>query len=493
MILPSATSTLQGSLLFILLIPMIGTFLVWMLDKMPQRRDVVSLLLSLLLFINVMNLFVMFVKGGKPIIILAKILPGLDIAFHLEMLGMIFVFMVSFLWIVTTLYGVGYMRTLYKKNDQGFFPWITLAIGSTIGIALSANLLTMFFFYEILTLSTYPLVNYKRTEDSAAAGRHYLAILMGSSLLLLFPTIIYCWYETGTTYFHVRGVMASQVSPHVTFFMFIALVFGLSKTAIMPFHSWLPRAMVAPTPVSALLHAVAVVKSGIFVLIKTIIYIFGVDHLRFCMSQFGWMGNIISIVAGATILIASLSALQQQNLKRMLAFSTISQLSYCILAASLLTPQSLIAATIHMVAHAFAKITLFFAAGSIYIQTKKKDISEMNGIAKSMPWTMGAFSIAALSIIGLPFTAGFISKFYIITSAWDINQWPVILVLVTGTLLSASYFVPVIYTAYWGKSSSHEEGTTFVIRIALVMTALCTIIAFIISNQIYQLLGELFP
>lgn len=493
MILPDPITTLRGSLMFVLLIPFIGSILVRMLDDTPRRRDVVSLLLSILLFINMLNLFTMFVKGGKPVIVLTTILPGLDIAFHLEMLGMVFIFLVSFLWIVTTLYGVGYMRSVYPKGQEGFFPWVTLAIAATIAIALSANLFTMFLCYELLTLSTYPLVNYKKNEEGGKAGRHYLMVLLGTSLIFFFPAIIYCWYETGTTYFHVRGIMASQASAEVTYILFLFFVFGISKTAIMPFHTWLPRAMVAPTPVSALLHAVAVVKSGIFALLKCIIYIFGVDHLRHAADSLGIFGHTVTLVAGATILLASLMALQQDNLKRMLAFSTISQLSYCVLAASLLTPQSLVAAAIHMVAHAFAKITLFFSAGAIYIQTGNKNISEIAGIGKQMPWTMGAFTVAALSIVGLPFTAGFISKFYIISSAWDINQWEVIVVLVTGTLLSASYFVPVIYTAYWGGKQRDRDHAPFPVRVALVMTALCTIIAFMISNHIHQLLGEVFP
>jgi len=266
--------------------------------------------------------------------------------------------------------------------------------------------------------------------------------------------------------------------------------YGIGKAALMPIHRWLPAAMVAPTPVSALLHAVAVVKAGVFSVVKIVTYIFS-PALLFEILEV----NVLLYIAGFTIIVASIIALQADNLKRRLAYSTISQLSYVILATALLVPISIMGAALHILAHAFGKITLFFAAGSIYTATKKTTISELDGIGKAMPWTMGAFAIAALSMIGVPPTAGFLSKWYILQGAFTVESWFAVSVIVISTLLNAGYFMPIIYAAFFkkpadGNDLSYNEAPLAIV-IALTLTAVITILLFFFPDTPLQLLEQL--
>jgi multicomponent Na+:H+ antiporter subunit D len=258
-------------------------------------------------------------------------------------------------------------------------------------------------------------------------------------------------------------------------------MFGIGKAALMPIHRWLPAAMVAPTPVSALLHAVAVVKAGVFIVVKLIVYTFGIGYLS-KLTNAEWL----LYVAGATILIASVIALRSDNLKRRLAYSTVSQLSYVIMAAAILVPISAMGAAIHIAAHAFGKITLFFAAGSIYTAAHKTEVSQLDGIGRRMPWTMGAFAIGALSMIGVPPTAGFISKWYILLGALDAKATAAIVVIVLSTILNAAYFLPVVYAAFFKKPAddgAHNHGEApLPIVIALSITAAGTIVLFFLPD-----------
>jgi len=418
-------------------------------------------------------------------------LPGLPIVFRVEPLGMLFALIASGLWIINSIYSIGYMRGNNETNQTRFYVCFALALSAAIGIAFAGNLITLFVFYEILTLITYPLVTHHGTDKAKQGGRIYLAFLIGTSIMFLLPAIVFTWYIAGTTDFRPGGILAGHLAPASLALLLALYMFGIGKAALMPFHRWLPAAMVAPTPVSALLHAVAVVKAGVFTVVKVIVYIFGTETLAAAASTDWLIG-----VAGFTIIAASVVAIYADNLKRRLAYSTVSQLSYVVLAAALLTPLSITGAALHIATHAVAKITLFFAAGAIYTAAHKTEVSQLDGIGRRMPWTMAAFSVAALSLIGIPPAAGFISKWFIMTSAVQSEHYLVVAVLIVSTLLNAGYFLPIIYSAFFKALSSddaaHPHGEApLPMLVALLITAGGTIALFFFSTPLLQLLQQL--
>ena len=420
-------------------------------------------------------LTVILILVFRPVAHLHTLLPGLELRLKIEPLGMIFAAIASLLWIVNTIYSIGYMRGNNEQNQTRFYCYFAVAISATIGVAFSGNLLTLFLFYEILTLSTYPLVTHKGDENARQAGRVYLGILLGTSISLFLVAIIWTWTLTGTTDFRAGGIIAGKATPAVVGILLFLFLYGIGKAALMPMHRWLPAAMVAPTPVSALLHAVAVVKAGVFSVVKIIIYIFGTPVLTSTPAT-GWL----LYIAGASIVLASVIALRQDNLKRRLAYSTISQLSYITMAALILAPLSMVAAMLHIAVHAFGKITLFFAAGSIYTASHKTLVSQLDGVGRHMPWTMAAFTIGAVSMVGLPPAAGFLSKWFLLQGAFGQQAWYAISVIVISTLLNAAYFAPIVYRAWFRPCTGEPHGEApLAIVIAVSMTALLTIGLFI--------------
>ena len=467
------------------ILPLIGGLIVlWLGERNRNLREVASLITAALEFILVASLTPDVLAGAIPSVDLFEMLPGLSITFTVEPLGQLFALVASGLWIINTIYSIGYMRGNAERDQTRFYVCFTIAISAAIGIAYAGNMLTLFVFYEVLTLSTYPLVTHAGTPAAIRGGRVYLGILMSTSIGLLFLGLLWTYNLTGTLDFTQGGILAGKVQgPELAVLMFLYM-YGIGKAALMPVHRWLPAAMVAPTPVSALLHAVAVVKAGVFTVVKVIVYIFGLDLLVESSAD-DWL----IFVASFTIIAASIIALRQDNLKRRLAYSTISQLSYVILGAAILAPISVMGAAIHIAVHAFGKITLFFAAGSIYTAAHKTEVSQLDGIGKRMPWTMVAFSIGALSMIGLPPTAGFISKWYILSGAVETQNALAILVIIASTLLNAAYFLPIIYAAFfkdekprdkddpYAKYDNHGEAPVGVV-LALSFTALGTLTLF---------------
>jgi multicomponent Na+:H+ antiporter subunit D len=400
---------------------------------------------------------------------------------------MLFALVASGLWIVNSVYSIGYMRANREPRQTSYYVCFAVAIGSTIGIAFAKNLFTMFLFYEALTLSTYPLVTHSRTAEAMRAGRIYLGLLLGTSMLLFLPAIFVTWYLAGTLDFTPGGVLSGKAGGVAIGLLLALYVFGIGKAAVMPLHFWLPAAMVAPKPVSALLHAVAVVKAGVFSILKITVLIFGIDTLN-AFSQSTWL----TIVAGITVLAASIVALRQDNLKRRLAYSTISQLSYVLLGVAVLAPISVAGAAMHIAAHAVSKITLFFAAGSIHTATHLTQISQLDGIGRRMPWTMGAFAVGALSMIGVPPTAGFLGKWMILTGAMETANWIALFVIVVSTVLNAAYFLPIVFRAFFRdlpKGSHAKKGgeAPWPIVAALTVTAAGTIVLFFAADIALQL------
>ena len=450
---------------------------------------------SISLFVIVTQIYSSLNAGVLLSVEILEVVPGLSLAFAVEPLGMLFALVASFLWIVTSIYSIGYMRGNHEQNQTRFYVCFALALASVMGLTFSANMFTLFIFYELITLITYPLVTHRGTDEAKRSGRRYLGYLLGTSISLQLLAIIWTWTITGTLDFTDGGILAGKTTDAVITILFALYIFGIGKAALMPFHGWLPAAMVAPTPVSALLHAVAVVKAGVFTVLKVTIYIFGIDLLATTGAN-DWL----IYVATATILIASMIALTKDNLKARLAYSTVSQLAYVVLATVLIAPLSIVGAGLHIAAHAFGKITLFFAAGSIYTATKKKNVSQLDGIGRRMPLTMLAFSIGSLSMIGLPPTAGFISKWYILSGAMQAEHWIAVIAIIISTLLNAGYFLPIIYVAFFkqaaeGESSVYAEAPLPVV-IALCVTAMVTLVMFFMPGvplELSQLLIKELP
>jgi multicomponent Na+:H+ antiporter subunit D len=462
-----------------LAMPAAGAVLIAATGRWPNLRETITVLTAISLLYVVVSLVPAVLSGQTPSSTLATMMPGLSIRLVVEPLGMLFALVASALWIVNSIYSIGYMRGNKEHQQTRFYVCFAISLAATMGISFAGNLLTLFLFYEILTLSTYPLVTHHGDAEAKRAGRIYLGLLLGTSIGFLLLAIVWTWSLTGTLDFVRGGILANRADSATTGILLALYMFGIGKAALMPIHRWLPAAMVAPTPVSALLHAVAVVKAGVFTVVKVIVYVFGVENLVGLGS-----GSWLAWVAGFTIIAASVIALRSDNLKRRLAYSTVSQLSYVTLAAALLAPASVIGAGFHIAAHAVSKITLFFAAGAIYTASHKTEVSQLDGIGRRMPITMTAFTIGALSLIGIPPAVGFISKWYIISGAAESGQFWAIAVLIVSTLLNAGYFLPIVYAAFFkpAPDSDHHGEAPLPIIIALSMTATLTVALFFFAD-----------
>jgi len=431
--------------------------------KNKNLREGITIIIGIFLFLAVYKIYGYKVSTqNAPTYIFSEVLPNLPIMFKVDFLGVLFALVASFLWIVTTIYSIGYMRGNDEKNQGRFYGFFAIAIFGVMGVAFAGNLLTLFIFYEVLTISTYPLVTHSGTEDAKKSGRKYLGILLGTSIGLQLPAIIITYVlSNGNLAFTDTAILNKDViegiAPLYMGLLLLMYVWGIGKTAVMPFHKWLPAAMVAPTPVSALLHAVAVVKAGLFTILKVVVYVFGIETLQDLSFTAPYSVSWLPWLAAFTVIMASIFALKQDNLKLRLAYSTISQLSYVVMAAGMFNYKAIIGGSFHIAAHAFAKITLFFAAGAIYTASKKKNISELNGIGKRMPITCSCFAIGALSMIGLPPTAGLISKFYLMQGAHERSEY-FVAELIISTVLNAMYFLPIIFAMFFEKENIAAKG-----------------------------------
>ena len=474
-------------LIIILLLPLLGAAGIIATRHFPNIREGVTLVTAATVAIFVIMIASRFFAGEQFALNLGEPIPGLAIAFRIEALGMLFALVAGLLWVVTSIYAIGYMRSHNEKNQTRFFAAFAIAISCTLGVAFSDNLLTLFLCYELLTLSTYPLVTHTGSPEARKGGRTYLGILLGTSIGFFLVAILVTWHVSGSLSFQQGGILAGKLDPAWAGLLYALFLFGIGKAALMPFHRWLPAAMVAPTPVSALLHAVAVVKAGVFTLLKVTIYIFGGEYI---LSND--VTGILIWVAAATILFASMVAMTKDNLKARLAYSTVSQLSYIALGAMLASKAGLIGASMHIVMHAFGKITLFFAAGAIFVVTHKKLISELDGLGRAMPITFAAFFIGTLSIIGFPLFGGMWSKWYLGLGAVETGQLILLAVLMISTLLNIAYLLPIPIRAFFGKP---KDGTDYsqikeapkTILFAMAITSLACIILFFYPTPFYRL------
>ena len=477
----------ENAILLALALPLAGALGIALAGRVSANlRETVTLVTAGGLAYTVWQLVPYVMAGGRPGVTLDEVLPGIDIAFRVEPLGMLFAALASGLWIVNSIYSIGYMRGNAEKKQTRFYVMFAVSLAATMGIAFAGNLFTLFLCYEALTLSTYPLVSHKGDEKTVRSARVYLGLLLATSIGLFLPAIIWTYAVAGTGDFVLGGILAGKLEGPAVGLLLALCVFGIGKAAVMPVHRWLPAAMVAPTPVSALLHAVAVVKAGVFTVTKVIVYIFGVENL------FNTPGSDWLLYAAAfTIIAASVVALRQTNLKRLLAYSTVAQLSYVVMAAAILKPLAEIGAAIHIVAHAFGKITLFFAAGAIYTAAKKTEVWQLRGIGWRMPITMTAFTIGAISMIGVPPTAGFVSKWYILAGAFEADNYVAIMTIIASTALNAAYFLPIIYMAWFEREAEapirpHGEAPWPAV-LALALTAALTLAFFFFNGPVLEL------
>lgn len=449
----------DSRLLFAVLAPLIGAGLVMATGKRPNLRETCSFLAAATLFGLTISL-VPDIRAGKTLHwTIFELLPKLSFSLRADSLSMIFAVAASFLWMVTVFYSAGYMRGLEEHSQTRFSTCFALALFGAIGCAFSDNLLTLYLFYEIVSVTTYPLVAHHQDDEGYEGGRKYLIYLTTTAKGLILPAMVLLYVLTGSLDFadNIRtGILPANIHHGVVTALYICCILGFAKNGIMPLHHWLPGAMVAPTPVSALLHAVAVVKVGVFSTVRVMLYVFGVDRMDALN-----LGLPTAYFVSITILVASIIALSKDNLKARLAYSTVSQLSYVILGVALLKPAGIEGGLVHIANHAFSKITLFFCAGAIYVATHKKNISEMSGLGRAMPFTFGAFAIAALSMIGAPPVAGFVSKWYLLVGALDAGSLLIIGVLITSTLLNTAYFAPVVYQAFFGRTSEADAHHKF--------------------------------
>jgi len=444
--------TNEQALLATILLPFAGAVLLTLVGRSPNLREAVTLVTAVCLFGLTVSLLGIFNAGDANELVLFDVVPGVPMAFSVEPLGIIFGLVASGLWIITSLYAIGYMRGNDEKHQTRFYACFAIALGAAMGIAYADNLLTLFIFYEVLTLSTYPLVAHKETEEARRGARIYLGILLSTSIGLLLPAIIWTYAIAGTGDFTLGGILEGKIDEALLPILVGLYMFGIGKAALVPIHPWLPNAMVAPTPVSALLHAVAVVKAGVFTVLKVTVYVFGTDFLADTNAS-TW----VMWVAAFSIVFAGIIAMTKDNLKARLAYSTVSQLSYVTLGAMLASGYGITAGALQIMMHATAKITLFMCAGAIYVATHKTELSDMDGLGRRMPWVYGAFTIGALAIIGIPPLGGDWVKLYLVMAASDSGEKYVIYPLILASLLSIGYLLPVVARGFFGNLGDRAE------------------------------------
>ena len=485
--------SLETLLQLCILLPIFATLFIVAFRRHPNLREAVSLATSLCVFYAVVTIYLGLDAGETIAVHWLQVLPGLSLSFSVEPLGMIFALIASFLWFVTIIYSIGYMRGHNEDHQTRFFCCFAIAIGSVMGVAFADNLFTLFIFYEVLTLSTYPLVTHSGTEGAKKGGRTYLGILLGTSVAFFLLAIVGTWVVAGRLDFTPGGVFPAEANTTLLGIILVLFIFGIGKAAIMPFHRWLPAAMVAPTPVSALLHAVAVVKAGVFTVMKVGVFIFGLDLLVVLPTT-----QFLLYLAGASVLLASFVAMRQDNLKARLAYSTVSQLGYITIGVLLATSSGVIASSMNIAMHAFGKITLFFCAGAILVAAHKSNISEMRGLGRQMPFTMVAFFIGSLSIIGLPPTGGTWSKWYLLMATLETEQLIIMAILMLSSLLNIAYLMPIPFHAFFSnipaKNEHGESAAKVQIKeapmaslIAIGIAALGCLVLFIYPNPLHEL------
>ncbi|WP_282610170.1 monovalent cation/H+ antiporter subunit D family protein [Pelagibius sp. Alg239-R121] len=470
--------------LLAIMIPLVAAGAILGLRRNAFLRDTISLAAAVTQFLVVISLAPTVLAGTTIEVTLFTILPGIDFAFRADALAMVFATIASLLWIAAAVYSVGYMRSLEEHAQTRFFVCFAISLSAAVGGAFAANLFTLVIFYEVLSLITYPLVYHHEDEESWHGSRRYMVYLMGASKTFLLAALAMTYQFAGTLDFKPGGLFNdTTLSDGLLIGIYFCYLAGFAKAAIMPFHAWLPAAMVAPTPVSALLHAVAVVKMGVFCVLRVIFDVMG-PRLMHSLD----LDIATAYLVSFTIVMASVYALTRDDLKARLAYSTVSQLSYIVLGAALLSPSGIVGGVAHIPAHALSKITLFFCAGSIYCASRRRKISDMAGIGRRLPWTMAAFFVGSLGMIGVPPSGGFISKWYLVLGAVEAQSIVFLVVLLVSAVLNAAYFLPVSYTAFFVREKDNqnmEVAADDIREIPLVTVPLVVTAVFSLAMGVY--------
>ncbi len=488
---------LQWSSLLPLLIvfsSLLPGLLIFTLREDQHRLRTLMNLSGVVLKLVLVSLMLYGVSQGQDFRFELPFLANAPLVLHGDALSLQFITLSSVLWLATTIYAIGYLEGSPLRSR--FFGYFSLCVSATVGLALAGNLITFLLFYELLTLATFPLVVHRGTPEALRAGRVYLAYTLGGGTILLMGVAL-LHSLAGTPDFVAGGYLDTYVgeqglSLQIAFFLMVA---GLGvKAALVPLHSWLPQAMVAPAPVSALLHAVAVVKAGAFGIIRVVYDVYGVQASSLLSLTFPLL-----VLAALTIVYGSIRALQQNDLKKRLAFSTVSQVSYITLGVALAGPMAAIGGIVHLVHQGLMKVTLFFCAGNFAETLGVHRIQEMNGLGRRMPWTMTAFTIGALGMIGVPPIAGFISKWYLGLGALEVGQDWVLLILLGSGLLNAAYFLPLVYRGWFGEPATdkwkerHWPGsrleTHWMLLIPTLATALLAVLVGVFAGSLVSPLG----
>lgn len=462
-----------------------GAFLVLFTgEKRPDIRDTWTMVASVVKFLIILSIVPGVLNGNVVEFTIVELYKGISLQFRVDAFGAIFALLASFLWIVVSIYSIGYMRSLNEHARTRFNFCFALAIFSAAGVAMAGNIITLYMFYEILTVATFLLVAHKETPEAIKSGRKYLTYLLGGAAPVLFA-MAYTYHLTGTLDFTPGGFLKECGTNTELTVLFVAFIIGFgTKAAVIPFQEWLPSAMVAPTPVSALLHAVAVVKAGVFCCLRIILYVFGPSLLKELNL---WL--VLAYFVAFTVITANLFALTQDNLKRRLAFSTINNLSIIILGAALLSSTGIKGSMLHIPFHGFMKITLFMCAGAIYVKTGRQNISEMDGIGKQMPVTMAAFTIGAAGLTGLPPVNGLISKWYLCLGSIEAEEIFFLFIFLASAILDAAYFFPVVYSAFFKKGrdlkASFDEAP-FMVVLPIAVTAVFSVALFFFPDLLFN-------
>ncbi|MBM3182503.1 MAG: monovalent cation/H+ antiporter subunit D family protein [Chloroflexi bacterium] len=469
--------------LIVVLVPLLAAVFIMLSGRRPNIRELWTILGSVAMFGVVFSMLPDVLGSKYPEIVLFAISPGISLALRADTAGIIFGLSASALWIVTSIFSIGYMRSLFEKKQTRYYACFAVCLSSAMGIAFAANLLTFVIFYEMLTIATYPLVIHKESPEAIQAGRKYLAYLLTGGVVLIIATALTYKY-TGALDFSPGGFLNGVAGQYNLLPLFVLFLIGLGmKAALIPLHSWLPTAMIAPTPVSALLHAVAVVKAGVFGFVRVIGFVFGPTLFH----EIG-AGSVLAIMASITIVVSSLLAMYQHNLKRRLAYSTVVHLGYILLGIALLSPGAWVGGLVHIANHAAMKITLFFCAGAIYVKTHCENIDDLDGIGKQMPITMGAFALVSIGLVGMPPVNGFISKWFLGQGTLAVEQGIYLVILLLSGLLNAGYLFPIVWRAFFVQSRKHVKfaEASALLLAPLVLTALGSLFLGLVPNGIFH-------
>jgi multicomponent Na+:H+ antiporter subunit D len=430
--------------LLVVLAPTVTAIGVVLARRRPALRDTVLIVGAVLTFLLVASLLPQVLAGASPTTELVELLPGTMLALRMDGMAMVFALLAAFLWVLASPYAIGYLRGDGAEHQTRFMAFYAVCLSTAFGVAMAADLLTFFIFYELLTVATYPLVTHKGDAKALAAGRRYLGYLISGGALVLLGTAI-VFQQTGELSFRAGGFVGDTMSGALVAIAFLLFAVGFgTKAGLMPLHAWLPSAMVAPTPVSALLHAVAVVKAGVFAFGRLVGFVFGPETLAAVGIQ-----HVLAATAAATIVVASVVALRQDHLKRRLAYSTIAHLAYIVLGFALVSQTAFEGSLLHIINHGALKITLFFAAGALHVHLHLDHVSELDGVGRRMPFTMGAFALASLGLAGLPLMGGFLSKWHLVLGAYEGGSTWAALLMTGAGLLTAGYLFPIVHRAFF--------------------------------------------